>query len=155
MLVDGRADAHQPVAVFDAFQQVRRGEKLDAVGWWIAQRLEQPGRDQRRDVMRPAVQHPGRLLRREAGWQLAQQHQEPLLIVFHLNYVCIRPVFWVNSPLHLGIGILQAIPSGPPPTRRSAPGGWPALPGPINGLNRRNTSAFYRSNNCGFSAALT
>jgi hypothetical protein len=25
------------------------------------------------------------------------------------------------------------------------------MPGPINGLNRRNTSAFYRSNNCGLS----
>ena len=40
MLADGRADAHQPVAVFDLFQQIRRGEKLDAVGRRIAQRLD-------------------------------------------------------------------------------------------------------------------
>ena len=28
MLADGRADAHQPVAVFDLFQQIRRGKNL-------------------------------------------------------------------------------------------------------------------------------
>ena len=27
----------------------------------------------------------------------------------------------INQSMHLGIGILQAIPSGPPPARRSAP----------------------------------
>jgi len=39
VLADGRADAHQPVAVFDLFQQIRRGEILDAVGRRIASGL--------------------------------------------------------------------------------------------------------------------
>jgi hypothetical protein len=33
--------------------------------------------------MRLAVQDPRRLLRRQAGRQLPQQHQEPVLIVAH------------------------------------------------------------------------
>ncbi len=33
---------------------------------------------------------------------------------------------------HLGIGILQAIPSGLSPARRSAPGRWSGLPGPLS-----------------------
>jgi len=83
MLADGRADAHQPMAILNVFQHINGGEKLDAVGRWIAQRLEQLGRDQRRDVMHLAVQHPRRLLRREAGRQLAQQCQKLMLIVAH------------------------------------------------------------------------
>ena len=85
MLADGRADAHQPVAVFDLFQQISRREILDAVGRRIAQRFQQPGRDQRRDVMRLAVDDPRRLLRRQAGWQLAQQHQKFMLVVSHFQ----------------------------------------------------------------------
>ena len=38
------------MAVFDAFQQIRRGEIHDAVLRRIAQRLQQSGRDQRRNV---------------------------------------------------------------------------------------------------------
>ena len=30
-----------------------------------------------------AIQHPSRLLRRQAGWQLAQQHQEFMLVIAH------------------------------------------------------------------------
>ena len=73
VLINSGQHAHQPVVVFDLFQQIRRGKKLDTVGRRIAQRLEQPGGDQYRDVMRPAVEHPGRLLRRQASGQLPQQ----------------------------------------------------------------------------------
>ena len=54
----------------------------------------------------------------------------------------------VIRQLFLGIGILQAIPSGPPPTRRSAPGWVAGLAGSHPFLNCRNLSAFYRSANC-------
>ena len=83
MLADGRAGAHQPFAVFDLFQQIRRGEILDAVGRWIAQRFQQPGRHQRREVMRLAIDDPRRLLRRQAGRQLAQQLQKLMLVIVH------------------------------------------------------------------------
>jgi DNA repair protein RadC len=42
----------------------------------VAERLEQPRRNQRGNVMRLAVQHPARLFRREAGRQLTQERQE-------------------------------------------------------------------------------
>ena len=74
MLVDGTGDAHQPVAVFGLFQQISGGEKFDAVGGGIAQRFQQSSGDERRDVMRLAIEHPRRLLRREASRQLAEQH---------------------------------------------------------------------------------
>ena len=67
MLIDGASDAHQPVAVFHEFQQISRREELDAIRRRIAEGFEQPGRDEDRDVMRLAVEHPSRLLRREAG----------------------------------------------------------------------------------------
>ena len=36
--------------------------------------------------MRLAVQPPARLLRREAGGQLTEQRQKPMLIVFHTQH---------------------------------------------------------------------
>jgi hypothetical protein len=63
------------------------------------------------------------LFRRQAGGQLAMQRQKSVLVIAHRS-----PPF---RPLNLGIGILQAIPGGPPPARRSAPGRWSSLPGPI------------------------
>jgi hypothetical protein len=60
-------------------------KEFDAIGRRIAQRLEQLGRDQRRHVMRLAVQHPRRLFRREAGGQLAKQNQEFMLVVAHIG----------------------------------------------------------------------
>src|SRR5271170_7014139 len=44
----------------------------------------------------------------------------------------------------LGIVQLQAIPSGPPPARRFAPGRWSGLAGSHQFLTSRNRSAFYR-----------
>lgn len=85
VLANGVADLDQPSAVFCQFQNVRRGKILAAIGRRIAQRLEQPGVDQRGDVVRLAVQHPARLLRREAGGQLAEQRQEPSLFFFHAH----------------------------------------------------------------------
>ena len=73
VLANGVADLDQPSAVFRQFQNVRRGEILRGVLGKIAERLEQPGIDQRGNVMRLAVQHPARLLRRQAGGQLSQE----------------------------------------------------------------------------------
>ncbi len=39
--------------------------------------------NERRNVVRLAVQHPARLFRREAGGQLPQERQETVLIFFH------------------------------------------------------------------------
>jgi len=70
MLADGGGNAYQPVAVFDLFEQVGSGEEFDAVGRRIAQRFQQPGRDQCRHVMGLAVEHPRGLFRRQAGREL-------------------------------------------------------------------------------------
>jgi hypothetical protein len=55
-------------------------------GRGIAQGLEQAGVNQRRNVMRLAVEQPTSLLRREADGQLAHQRQKPMLIVFHTQH---------------------------------------------------------------------
>ena len=83
VLANGVADFDEPRAVFRQFQNVLSGEILGGILGKITERLEQPRRNQRGNVMRLAVQHPARLLRREAGGQLAEQRQEPVLIVFH------------------------------------------------------------------------
>jgi hypothetical protein len=71
MLVDRSRDPHKPVAVFHAFQQISGAKKLNAVASGIAQGLDEFGGDQRRDVMRLAIQHPRRLLCRQARGQLS------------------------------------------------------------------------------------
>jgi hypothetical protein len=73
----------KPSAVFGRFQNIGSRKILRAVLGGIAERLEQPGIDQSRNVMHLAVQHPPRLLRREADGQLTEQRQEPMLIFFH------------------------------------------------------------------------
>ena len=83
MLADGVGCFDEPSTVFGGFENVRRGEILGGVLGGIAERLEQAGVYQRRNIVRLAVQHPARLLRREAGGQLTEQRQEPLLIFFH------------------------------------------------------------------------
>jgi len=65
MLVYGRRHLDEPRPVFGKFQNIRRGKILRAVWRWIAQWLEQPGMNQRRNIVRLAVQHPARLFRRE------------------------------------------------------------------------------------------
>ncbi len=77
MLADGVGCFDEPSTVFGRFQNVRRGEILGGVLGGIAGRLEQPRRNQRGDVMCLAVQHPARLLRREAGGQLAETGVRP------------------------------------------------------------------------------
>ena len=86
MLANGVGDFDQPRAVFGNLQNVRRRKILGAILRRVAKRLEQPRRDQRGDVVRLAVQQPARLLRREAGGQLPQEGQEPMLIVFHTQH---------------------------------------------------------------------
>ena len=83
VLADGIGDFDEPSAVFGDLQNIRRRKIFGAILNGGAEWFEQPGIDQRGNVMRLAVQHPGRLLRREAGRQLAKQRKEPMLIVFH------------------------------------------------------------------------
>ena len=73
MPIDRRCHPDQPSAVLGNFQKVRRGKILGTVRRRVAQRLEQPGMNQRRNVVRLAVEHPARLLCREADGQLPQQ----------------------------------------------------------------------------------
>ena len=85
MLANGVTDFDQPPTVFCHFQHVRRGEILGGIWGKITERLEQPGVDQRGNIVRLAVQHPARLLRREAGGHLSQERQETVLFFFHAN----------------------------------------------------------------------
>ena len=67
------------------FHYFHRREILDAIGLGIAQRLEQPGHDQDRHIMRLAIQHPSRLLGRQPGRQLPKESQEAVLVISALN----------------------------------------------------------------------
>ena len=86
VLANGVGDFDEPSTVFRNFQNVRRRKILGAILRGSAERLEQPRPNQRGNVMRLAVQHPARLLRREAGGQLTEQRQEAVLIVFHTQH---------------------------------------------------------------------
>jgi hypothetical protein len=91
MLVDGVCHLDQPGAVLKELQNIRRAEKLAAVLRRVAQRLEQAGGNERRNVMRLAIKHPPRLLRREPGGQLARKSQKPILFFFHAAPVAPTP----------------------------------------------------------------
>ena len=71
--VDCCCHLDQPSAVFGSFQKVCRGKILGAVRRGIAERLEQAGMNERRNVVRLAVQHPSRLLPRQSEGQLTEQ----------------------------------------------------------------------------------
>ena len=83
MLANSVGHLHQPGPVSAQLQDVGGGEELDPVKRRVAQRLKQPRGDQNGNVMRLAVQHPGRLLGRKANGQLPKQRQKPMLILFH------------------------------------------------------------------------
>ena len=90
VLGDGVGDFDEPGTVFGSFQNIGSRKILCAVLRGIAERLEQPRRNQGRNVVRLAIQHPARLFRREAEGQLTEQRQEPMLIVFHARPVSAR-----------------------------------------------------------------
>ena len=90
VLVDGHCHLDQPRTIFGNLQKVRRGKILGAICWRVAERFEHPRRNQGRNVVRLAVQHPARLFRRQAEGQLTEQRQEPMLIVFHAKPVSAR-----------------------------------------------------------------
>lgn len=98
VLVDGVGCLDEPGAVLEQFENINRREKFRSVLGRIAQRLEQPGRNQRRNVMRLAVQHPARLLRREPGRQLPHQRQKPMLVFFHTQPVAGLSVYRTGIP---------------------------------------------------------
>jgi hypothetical protein len=87
MCVNGSGHFYKPGAVLGDFQKVTSGKILCAVGRRIAKRLDKAGMDEGRNVVGLAVQHPASLFRRQADRQLAEQRQEPDLIVFHANTV--------------------------------------------------------------------
>ena len=58
--VDCRCHLDQPTAVFGSFQKVCRGKILGAVRRGIAERLEQAGMNERRNVMRLALRNTSR-----------------------------------------------------------------------------------------------
>ncbi len=91
MLGNRCGDFHKPGAVFCQFNHIRRGKIFRGILRRIAERLEQPRCDQRGNIVRLAVQHPARLFRRQAGGQLSQERQEPLLFFFHAKSVAGRP----------------------------------------------------------------
>jgi hypothetical protein len=51
VLIDGAGHLCQPRPILGQFQNIRRGEKLDAVLCRVAERLERSGRDECRDVV--------------------------------------------------------------------------------------------------------
>ena len=87
MLIDGRCHFDQPGAVFGRFEEITCGKILGAVGRGIAKRFDKAGMDEGRNVVGLAVQHPASLFRSQADRQLAEQRQEPNLIVFHAKQV--------------------------------------------------------------------
>lgn len=106
MRVDCGCHPDQPGSVFGNFQKVRRGKILGAIGRRVAQRLEHPGMNQRRDVVRLAIEHPARLFRREAEGQLTEQQQKPMLVVFHAKPVRHRAKNRTRNNLPQGNGRL-------------------------------------------------
>ena len=73
MLAYGVGDFGEPGTIFGSFQNVGSRKILCAVLRGIAERLEQPRRNQGRNVVCLAVEHPARLFRREAEGQLTEQ----------------------------------------------------------------------------------
>ena len=68
VLVQRIRNFSQPRPVFDLFLQFRRGKTLYAIRFRIAQWLEQARGHENRHIMRLAIEHPRRLLRRQPGW---------------------------------------------------------------------------------------
>ena len=87
MLVDGVRHLRQPRTVFEKFQNIRRAKELDDVLCGVAQRLEQPRRDEGRKIVWLAVEHPGGLLGGEPRRQLPKQRKKALLVFAHTNTV--------------------------------------------------------------------
>ena len=58
MRVNGSSHFYKPRTVFSRFQNIRCGKILGRILRRVAERLNEPGMNQRRDVMRLAVEHP-------------------------------------------------------------------------------------------------
>jgi hypothetical protein len=89
MLIQGIRDFCQPCPVLNLFQQFQRRKVFDTVRRWIPQRFQQPHTDENRHIRWLAVQHPSRLFRRQAGWQLVQQPQKLMLLLSHSTLNCL------------------------------------------------------------------
>lgn len=87
VLINGVCDLGKPGTIFDQIQNIRRGKELDSIGRRVAERLEQPGRDENRDIMRLAAQHPARFFDGKPGGQLPRHRKETQLIFFHAKSV--------------------------------------------------------------------
>lgn len=63
----------EPGAILGLFENIQGGEKFDAVGRGIAQRLEQPGCGQYGDIMRLTIQDPCDLLGIQSGRKISRK----------------------------------------------------------------------------------
>jgi len=70
VLIDGVRDLGKPRPILDQLQNIRRCEELDPISCRVAKRLEQPRRDENRNIVRLATENPGRLLRSQPGRRL-------------------------------------------------------------------------------------
>ena len=68
-----RADSFLVDHTANCLSFLSEGKEVDAVRRWVAQRLEQPRRHQNRHIMRLAIEHPGRLFRRQTRRKLPEQ----------------------------------------------------------------------------------
>ncbi len=122
VLIDGVRDLDKPRPILDQLQNIRRCEELDPIRCGVAKRLEQPRRDENRNIVRLATEHPGRLFRSQPGRRLSKQRQELMLIFSHIQFA-----------------------QGPSDASGSVPGNSPCvktsgLGGGLNTLNTRGTS---------------
>ena len=83
VLTDGARHLRQPRPVFEQFQNIRRGKKLDSVLCRVAERLEQPGANENRHVVALTTEHPCCLFDGEPRRRLPYQRQKLLLIFSH------------------------------------------------------------------------
>ena len=83
VLVDRIRDLDEPGPIFHQFGDFGRGKELDGIRRRIAQRLEDTGGDENRDVMNLAIQYPRRLLGAQSRGWLTQQGQKLESLLFH------------------------------------------------------------------------
>jgi hypothetical protein len=83
MLVDCNRHPGQPIPLLHQIDEFCGSEEFDSVLWWIAQGLEQLGRDQDWHVVGLAAEQPGDLINGEPGWRLPNQCQKLMLHFLH------------------------------------------------------------------------
>jgi hypothetical protein len=86
---DGRRRLVEPGAILPAFQDVHCREVFHGVGLGRAERLQQSGGHENRDVVRLEVENQAGLLNVEPRGQFAKQTEKSVLLLIH---VCWRVI---------------------------------------------------------------